>query len=69
MDMHQANKAIKFERHVTLTIEEMTGDLNRVKVFTNLAQVGTRILTHHYLQYPHGLNVLQASQLWNIKCC
>ena len=36
MDMHQANKAIKRERHVTPTIKEMIGDLNGAKVFTKL---------------------------------
>ena len=36
VDMRQANKAIKCERHVTLTIKEMIGDLNGAKVFTKL---------------------------------
>ena len=36
VDMRQANKAIKRERHVTPTIKEMTGDLNGAKVFTKL---------------------------------
>ncbi|KAL9967440.1 hypothetical protein ACROYT_G025662 [Oculina patagonica] len=36
VDMRQANKAIKRERHVTLTIKEMIGDLNGAKVFSRL---------------------------------
>ena len=36
VDMRQANKAIKRERHVTPTIKEMIGDLNGAKVFTKL---------------------------------
>ena len=36
VDMHQANKAIKRERHVTPTIKEMIGDLNGAKVFSKL---------------------------------
>ena len=36
VDMRQANKAIKRERHVTPTIKEMIGDLNGAKVFSKL---------------------------------
>ena len=36
VDMRQANKAIKRERHVKPTIKEMIGDLNGAKVFTKL---------------------------------
>ena len=36
VEMRQANKAIKRERHVTPTIKEMIGDLNGAKVFTKL---------------------------------
>ncbi|PFX29727.1 Potassium channel subfamily T member 1 [Stylophora pistillata] len=36
VDMRQANKVIRREHHVTPTIKEMIGDLNGVKVFTNL---------------------------------
>ena len=36
VDMRQANKAIRRERHVTPTIKEMIGDLNGAKVFTKL---------------------------------
>ena len=36
VDMRQANKTIKRERHVTPTIKEMIGDLNGAKVFTKL---------------------------------
>ena len=36
VDMRQANKATKRERHVTPTIKEMIGDLNGAKVFTKL---------------------------------
>ena len=34
--MGQMNKAIKREHHITPTIKEMIGDLNRAKVFTKL---------------------------------
>ena len=36
VDMRQANKAIKRERHVTPTIKEMIGDLNEAEVFSKL---------------------------------
>lgn len=36
VDMRQANKAIKRERHVTPTIKEMIGDLNGAEVFSKL---------------------------------
>ena len=36
VDMRQANKAIKRERHVTPTVKEMIGDLNGAKVFSKL---------------------------------
>lgn len=34
--MRQANKAVKRERHVTPTVEEMIGDLNGTRVFSKL---------------------------------
>ena len=34
--MRQANKAVKRERHVTPTVKEMTGDLNRARGFSKL---------------------------------
>lgn len=34
--MRQANKAIKREHHVTLTVKEMIGDLNGARVFSKL---------------------------------
>ena len=36
VDMRQANKAIKRERHVTPTVKEIIGDLNGAKVFSEL---------------------------------
>ena len=36
VDMRQANKAVKRERHVTPTVKEMIGDLNRARVFSKL---------------------------------
>ena len=36
VDMRQANKAIKRERHVTPTVKEMIGDLNGARVFSKL---------------------------------
>ena len=36
VDMRQANKAIKRERHVTPTVKEIIGDLNGAKVFGKL---------------------------------
>ena len=34
--MRKVNKSIKREWHITPTIDEVTNDLNEVKVFTNL---------------------------------
>ena len=36
VDMRQANKAVKRERHVTPTVKEMIGDLNGARVFSKL---------------------------------
>ena len=36
VDMRQANKAVKNERHVTPTVKEMIGDLNGARVFSKL---------------------------------
>lgn len=36
VDMRHVNKAIKCKHHVTPTIKEMIGDLNRAKVFSKL---------------------------------
>ena len=36
VDMRQANKAVKRERHVTPTMKEMIGDLNGARVFSKL---------------------------------
>ena len=36
VDMRQANKALKRERHVTPTVKEMTGDLNGARGFSQL---------------------------------
>ncbi|PFX14400.1 Uncharacterized protein K02A2.6 [Stylophora pistillata] len=36
VDMRQANKAVKRERHVTPTVKEMIGDLNGARVLSNL---------------------------------
>ena len=36
VDMRQANKAIKRERHVTPTVKKMIGDLNGARVFSKL---------------------------------
>ena len=36
VDMRQAKKAIKRERHVNPTVEEMIGDLNEARVFSKL---------------------------------
>lgn len=36
VDMRQANRAVKRERHVTPTVKEMIGDLNGARVFSKL---------------------------------
>ena len=36
VDMRQANRAIRRERHITPTIKEMIGDLNGAKIFSKL---------------------------------
>ena len=36
VDMHHVKKAIKRERHVTLTVKGMIGDLNGARIFSTL---------------------------------
>ena len=75
VDMLQANKAIKRKHHVMLPIKEMIGDLNGTKVFTKLdlnqdynqLELAPSCVTSPHLA-PHGLNALQLTQFWNIKC-
>ena len=69
VDMRQANKAVKRERHmhVTPTVKEMIGDLNGARVFSKLDL--NQGFIHHNLRHTHGSHALQTSQLRYIKCC
>ena len=71
VDMRQANKAIKRERHISPTGKEMIGDLNEAKIFQQI-RPNPRLQptgeVHHHIQHSNGPDALQASQFQNIKC-
>ena len=76
VDMRQANKAVKRERHDTPTVKELIGDLNGARVFSKMDfNQG-----HNHLELApesryittfctHESREIQTSQLWNIKLC
>ena len=75
VDMRQANKAVKRERHDTPTVKELIGDLNGARVFSKMDfNQGHNHLELEKSRYittfsTHESREIQTSQLWNIKRC
>ena len=73
--MHQANQAIKRQRHVTPTIKEIIGDLNGAKVFSklDLNQGYNQLELAPESRYitPRNtprFNAIQEIKLWHFEC-
>ena len=76
VDMRQANRAVKRERHLTPTIKEVIGGLNGLTMFSKLdlnqgynqLELTSESRYIHDLQYSPRPDAIQAAKLWNLKC-
>ena len=67
VDMREANKAVKREKHLMPTIDDLVADLNGATVFSWIppTRASTREPSHHHIQHTRRTSTIQTLNVWN----